>query len=187
MSESKTTEMKVLCKTCSLNSKICKMCEYENSTVSVQEAHTLQRMAENIYEAIEGNKPVLVVRYIFRKPAEVLYPPELTNVKAAVANSVKLWQRLKRKNQLQIFQDLIDKEISQGFAEILSEKKLKETAHLPVYYSSVNMSLNHSKAKWRFVNNHSWAAHNNGSINVSQKSILEAQFVGLKKWEIIIP
>ena len=142
MQESRTTEMKVLCKACALNSRLCKMCEYQNSTISVQEAKTLEIMAKNIYETIEDGKPVLEVRYVFRQDPHILYPPHLSNIKAATLNSLKLWERLKRKNQLQIFQDLIDKELSQGFAEKLTDEQIRQSAHLPVYFSSVNMSLN---------------------------------------------
>ena len=165
MQESRTTEMKVLCKACALNSRLCKMCEYQNSTISVQEAKTLEIMAKNIYETIEDGKPVLEVRYVFRQDPHILYPPHLSNIKAATLNSLKLWERLKRKNQLQIFQDLIDKELSQGFAEKLTDEQIRQSAHLPVYFSSVNMSLNIQKQKYRFVNNHSFSQHKSGSIN----------------------
>ena len=165
MAESKSTAMKLLCSACEKTSRQCRLCEYQNSTLSVQEANTLQRMSENIFESQEDGKTVLTVRYLFKQPAEVLYHPRLSNKKAALANSMKLWAKLKRNNQLEVIQKLIEDELSRGFLEILSEEQLRESETMPTFYSSINIALNHKKQKYRFVANHSFSAHASGSIN----------------------
>ena len=163
MADSKTVENKILCNECLAITSRCPLCKYRNSDLSIEESVTLDRMRENIYPITDKDgKQRLECRLLFKGDPKELYAPEKSNWKNAMEHSMRLWQRLRKNGRLKEFQELIDTEVKEGFAEVIPAE---QDADLPTYYSTVGFSVNAKKGKLRFINNHSYNGHPSGSIN----------------------
>ena len=162
LQENKTTELRIQCEQCRKTSLACSLCTFQNSDVSVQETATWNLMMKNIYPVDIGNgQKALEVRHLFKDDPKVLYHPSLSNHKAALQSSMRLWMKLKKSGKLEEFIEVVNKETNLGFQEQIDIDTDKD---LPIYYSSINFQLHHSKPI-RFVHNHSFAQHKNSSIN----------------------
>ena len=65
LQEEPTSDMKILCQSCQLNSKNCKLCAFQNSSLSVLEMHTYEKMMNNIHPFKKDGKQMLMVKYLF--------------------------------------------------------------------------------------------------------------------------
>ena len=165
LQENKTTELRITCEQCRKASLACSLCNFQNSDVSIQEAATWNQMTKNIFPVeLENGQMALMVRHLFKDDPQKLYHPRLSNHRAALQNSMKLWMRLKKSGNLKEFIEVIKKESELGFQEKI---KMDTDKDLPVFYSSVNYSIHPRKKSVRFVHNHSFGQHPSGAINES--------------------
>ena len=103
----------------------------------------------------KNDKQGILAKYIYQNDLNITFHPQNSNFKHAIAMTNSMIKNLKKKNQLNMFKEDIDKKIQLGTLEKLIKEELAEILRKTHHFCYVSMvqSKNSETCQARMINN----------------------------------